>query len=276
MEIELFDGEASPTENVNAESVGAKETDAITNKSSWLDGLDEKLKTDPTLRRFENVESLAKSYSELRKTVGKDVFPNGKTSEEELQSFWRKAGIPEKDKYNLDLNKFKLEKDVADKIKEIASTKGVTESGLSSIFEYLQEVDAKQNEVLVEDQKLKLQEQVDTIKKEFGTAFDKYRKLAVNVLKEYYSEAELQELNDEGILKNPQFVKMAMRLAKEKYNESPVDDKNVRTDFVMTPDEARAEINSIRADKDYLDKTSSRFQTLQKKMDNLYSFLNSL
>jgi len=255
-------------------SVGEIEKDQITNSSKWLDGLDESLRTDPSLRRFEDVGSLAKSYAELRKSVGKNPFPNEKTSETELQDFWRKAGIPDKEKYNLDVKKYNLPDDVGGKIKELAATNGVTEKGLSSIFDYIQEVDAKQKEEAVAHHSAIITEQVEQLKAEYGQAFDKYRKLAGEVAKDIYSPEEMQVLNERGILKDPLFAKAFMKLAQEKFSEETVDDDGVHSG-AMTPDQAKARIKEILSDPDYSRKTSARFKSLVDENLKLHAYLRA-
>lgn len=69
--------------------------------SSFLDTLPEDLKTDKSLSTFKDVASLAKSYSEINKLMGKKITD---LSSDELKTITTKFGAPEKpEDYEIEL-----------------------------------------------------------------------------------------------------------------------------------------------------------------------------
>lgn len=259
----------SATTTTEGDSVGEKETASQTNNASWLSGLDDTLKKDPTLSRFKDLPSLAKSYVELRKSLGKSEIPNEKATPEELQAFYRKAGIPDKDNYKIDAKKYGLDDEFAGKIKEIASSSGVTEHGLTKVFDLIQAKEAEQREALQLEAKANFTEQVSALKKEYGPAFNKYLNLGNEVAKEIYSESEMAALKEQGIANNPLFAKAMMSMAKSKFGEEIVDDDHTKQGFVATPDQVNAKIGEILNDKDFHNPKSPRHKSLVQEFEKL-------
>lgn len=272
-------GEVTPSQGVKTEqspeSVGAKEQASVANSSNWLEGLDETLRTEPTLSRFEDIGTLAKSYVELRKQMGKSPYPNEKSTEEEIQEFYRKAGIPDKDNYKLDADKYGLDKELAGQLKEIAATTGITEHGLSKVFDFLQEKEQEGRTIAQGERQAILEEQVSGLKKEYGDAFDKYKKLGTEVAKEIYSPEEIASLKEEGFFSHPMVAKLLMSQAKSKYGEELISDEHTKQNFVVTPDQAKTRISEILSDSDYHTRTSPRHKTLVKEMEKLHLVLAS-
>jgi hypothetical protein len=67
----------------------------------WLkgiEGIEEGLVNDPSLKALTNVGDLVKSYVNAQKMIGKDkvILPTDKSSEVEIAQFWQKMGRPEK------------------------------------------------------------------------------------------------------------------------------------------------------------------------------------
>jgi hypothetical protein len=270
--MDLLEGitQDAPAISTEPTSVGDKEKASITNNETWLSGLDESLKQDPTISRFKDPGSLAKSYVELRKSLGKSEIPNEKSTPEEVQAFYRKAGIPDKDKYNVDAKKYGLADDVAAQIKEIASTSGVTEHGLSKIFDLIQEKDIEAKTQMQEEMRGRFTEEVNALKKEYGPAFNKYLNLGNEVAKEIYTPEEMASLKEQGVSNNPLFAKLLMSMAKSKFGEDIVDDEHTKQGFVATPDQVQAKINEILNDKDFSDTKSPRHKTLTQEFERLH------
>lgn len=262
----------SPTDNDtgNNTSVGDQEEALMTNSHEWASSLDDSLKKVTSLGKFKDVNSLAKAYVELEKNYGKSPFPGPKSTEEERIAFYRKAGVPDPEKYDLDAKKFGLSDDIAKEIKERASKNGIHPSALQDVLSYLQEKSNLQNEGLAEQNKAVFNEQIESIKKEYGSAFKKYLGLGANVAKEVFSPEEQKYLKETGRFNDPMFVKLLMDRAKGKYGEEMIDDDHTANNVVATPEAINKRIEEILADKDYFDGTSARNKSLVQEMEKLH------
>lgn len=95
--------EPTATENGTA-PIAAAPAPVIAPEPTWRDSLPEDLKADPSLSTLKDVGALAKSYVEIRKTVGKDGVrvPKEDAPPEEWAKFHQALGVPETpDKYEL-------------------------------------------------------------------------------------------------------------------------------------------------------------------------------
>lgn len=259
-----------PAEKKDTPPVDVQETESITNPHEWAKSLDDGIKSSASLHKFKDVGSLAKAYIELEKTYGKSPFPTAKSTEEERIAFFRKAGIPEPEKYDLDLNKYGLPEDIGKQMKEIASKNGIHPSALDSVLKFVQEKSSENNLAMSEQQKALQDAQVASLQKEYGTAFNKYLNLATDVAKQVFTSDELKYIKETGKNNDPIFVKLLMDRAKSMFGEEIIDDEHTAKGFVATPEAIEKRISEILLDKDYNDYSSPRHGTLVQEMEKLF------
>ena len=65
--------------------------------AAWYDNLDADLKSHPSITKFKEPGSMAKSYVELERMIGADkvVIPTDKSTPEERAAFYGKLGVPQ-------------------------------------------------------------------------------------------------------------------------------------------------------------------------------------
>lgn len=257
-------------------SVGDIEAQAIKNPHEWAASLDDSLKNETSLHKFKDVNSLAKSYIELEKTRGKSPFPDAKSTEEERIAFYRKAGIPEPEKYTLDAAKFGLDDAVAGELKELASKNGIPPHALAATLSFIQEKHAIASQGSLEERKALVQEQISSLKKAYGTAYDKYLGLASEVAKSVYSQDELKYLKSSGMTSDPMFVKLLMDRAKTMFGEEMIEDDHTSKGIVATPHAIETRIGEIMSDPDYFNTQSARHNSLVQELEKLYIAKNKI
>lgn len=257
-------------------SVGDQEEASMTNPHEWSKSLGDDLRKEVSLHKFKDVSSLAKSYIELEKARGRGPFPGPKATEEEIQAFYRKAGIPEAKDYTLDAKEFGLEDKIAEELKEIASKNGIPPHGMKATLQFLQEKHGLMAEDAMALQKEYVANGVAALQKEYGSAFDKYKKLATEAVKEIYSPEEIGMLKERGLASDPLFVKVLMDRARSMYGEEIIEDKHTKSGFVATPAAIEARITEIFSDPDYMDSTRPRHESLVKEVEKLFAAKNSI
>lgn len=277
--INLDGGSTSPASEPVGEpqTVAQKETAAKEGApGSWLSKLsDESLRSNKTLARFANEEEAVKAYVELRGQMGKNIFPDGDTSEEQLQEFYRKAGIPDPSAYKVDVDKYGLSAEDAAALKELASKNGIPERGLSQVFDLIMDAEKRETEAQRAEMTSKLQEQVAALKEEYGDTFGKYSKLAGQVAQETFSEVEIETLKKEGFFSNPMVAKILMNQAKEKYGEQLIKDEHTKQGLAVSKEAAEAKVQEILGDPDYMNGSSPRHRGLVEQMKNLQMVLSA-
>lgn len=262
---------ATPTQTDDqTKTVDEIEEESQTNPHEWAKSLDDTLKKSMSLHKFKDVGSLAKAYVEIEKNMGKSPFPGPKSTEEERIAFYRKAGVPEPDKYDFDNKKYGLPDDISKEMKEIASKNGIAPSALSGILDFIKEKNEANTSALIDQSKAVIQKQLDSIKKEYGSAFDKYRKLGAEVAKQVFNEEEIAYIKQNKLLGNPIFAKLLMDRAKGMYGEEMIEDDHTKKNIIATPEAIEKRIQEILGDKDYHNQTSARHGSLVQEMEKLF------
>lgn len=275
-DFNLLDGTEESKVTEEAPSVGDQELEALENTNEWAKGLDDTLRKDPTLHKFKDIGSLAKSYVELERTKGKSPFPTAKSTPEEIEAFYRKSGIPEAKDYKLDEKSFGLSEEVANELKELASKNGIPPQGLAEALKFFQGKHSKQMSDEEAKYKAQVASQVEALKKEYGSAFDKYKGLAKEVALEIFSKDELKALQASGLQKEPLFVKLLMDRAKTKYGEEMIEDDHTTKGLVATPQAIETRINEIMTDPAYFDNQAPKHNMLVKELEKLYLAKNKV
>lgn len=107
---------------------------------SWLEALPDDIKKDPSLQMFKDPSSLAKSWVNAQKMIGKDkvVLPGEKSTEEEWNAFYNKLGRPESpDKYEFKLPEGQeLDEGFAKGFKEAAFKSGLSPKQVAGLAEW--------------------------------------------------------------------------------------------------------------------------------------------
>ena len=116
----------------------------------------------------------------------------------------------------------------------------------------LEKVAAYQKDQLVEAQ-LKSEEDVKSIKSEYGSAFEQRKELANAALRKFGDgKVAAQVLQNAGLQNNPVIFKLLSEVGKLIAEDSPAEGEGKgSTQFGMTPAEAQAQIQEIRNKKEY-------------------------
>ena len=282
MDLLSTEGAAAPSEpqgTPNAGTggtpdIGAQEASSATQVADFLSGLPDDMKTHKSLHKFKDAQGMAKSYIELEKSLGKSPFPGEGATEEEIQAFYRKAGIPEADKYSLNVEQFGFDEALGNSLKAIAASKGIPESGLADVLATLADSSNTMEEAAVSEQKAAHMMQVKELQKEYGAAYEKYQRLGGEVAKEIFSTEELNAIQASGLNQNPMFAKVLMNMARSKFGEELISDDHTKGGFTVTPAQAEQEIKEIQANPDYRN-PGPKQQLLAEKLDKLYILLEN-
>ena len=245
---EVVNETSAPTEEATTEVAKpeAEVTEAAeSNGNDFLSGLGEELAGMKALQNFKTAEDLAKSYLNANQLLGKRMADLSAEDAAHLASL---QGKPQ------DASEYKLPEglpeETMDWYKGAALKAGLTQDQAKMVAdEYIMLEQAKMESIATED-KLRSEEWVGELQKEFGSAFDKQIETAKRGLKAFGGDEVVDIMNRTGLGDNPAVVKMFAKIGRELLEDSVVhaDKANV---FGVTPEEAQKQINALRGNPDF-------------------------
>jgi len=239
------------------------------------------LRADPTLADIKDLNGLAKSYVHAQRMIGKDkiTIPQEGADPSEWDGFYERLGRPGDGNYKLDPAglmpaDLPFDPQVLDRFKKVFHAAGLNQKQAEGVFknylEYVGEVHSN-NTQGVEAQR---QEWVNTVKKEFGRAFDERVDLAVRAVETFGGNELVQWLDQTGMGDHPMFVKMFAKIGQQM--QEALASPNQSRGWTMTPDTARQEIARAQRDtefmKAYMTPAATGHAEAVKKMQDLFSF----
>lgn len=246
----------------------------------WRTGIPEDLRSDPSLADIKDVGNLAKSYVNSQKLIGKNriSLPGEDATDQEWGQFYNSLGRPEQpDAYNFGERPVMPEGVQYDEqfegtFKNLAHTAGLTPKQAKQIYDGYHEYVG--NKLTSEGQTSEAQasQWVDSLKQEFGKAYDERVDLAQRAVETYGSPELTEWLDNTGMGNNPMIVKMFAKIGENLAEGRP--DISSQRSFTMTPDQARQEISRYNRDSDFMNAYNSgdhagHAQAVQK-MNNLF------
>jgi hypothetical protein len=213
--------------------------------SSFIESLPEDLRKEGSLMTHKDLASLAKSHVELQKKFGKRFED---LTADEIKGLDSKFGAPETaEDYGIELSEeLKADPILSDISGDLLEAGIPKDKGKALMGKVLEKIN-KHSESLQVEAQVKAQEEVETIKKEFGSAFDARKDLANNALREFGGDEVVQLLNDAGLSNNPAIFRMLSEVGKLTSEDKPVGAKESRN-FGMTPAEAAQKIAELNSD----------------------------
>jgi len=259
-------------------------------KIEWPEGFPDDLKVSPAVKPFVgqdgkiNLTNLAKSYIHTKKLVGnKDAvtIPNENSTDEERAEFYKKLGYePDLEQYKIELpENSKVTPEFAESIKAFMHKNYVPPKVANELVKFLEGETENTAKAQAEAQAAAIKSNIDSLKQEFGSAFDETITLTKRFIKEAAGDdaSLIEAFSDPQIGSNPVIVKLLAKAAKEAYSEDSSFVPGSRTvSGRLSPADAINEINTIRGDKSHPFNNSNHpgYADAQKKMLELYRMKN--
>lgn len=214
---------------------------------SFLDSLSKELQDIPTLKKFKDVESLAKSYVNAQQLLGKKLE---QLTPVELKSvIGRSLQAPESpDGYDVigkDENSTAFFKNLAHELQ--LNPKQAKE--LVDKFNQVDEDNKKQSEITLVEQRRKLEED---LKRDWGKLFERNKKLAGDAIIEFGGTELAEALDAAGLGNNVQVLKAFSKIG-ETFLESDFVGETGLGQFGMSPEQAGHKIEELKRSKEFMD-----------------------
>lgn len=218
---------------------------APVSQPSLLDSLADDLKTAKSLGNFKDVNELAKSYLNAQSLIGKRISD---MSGDDLKALDAIRGVPEApEKYVLPEE---LPSEVTDAYKEIASQAKLTQEQAKTVLDSYIMLERKAQEAAAAQQQQFKETSVETLKKEFGLAFDQKLEIAKRAVSTFGGDELKQALNETGLGDHPAFVKVFAKIGQQLLEDTTVEADKATT-FGVSPAEADAMIQNKMLDPEF-------------------------
>lgn len=241
----------------------------------WTSRLPEDLRDAPALKNFKSLEGMAKSLLSAQRMVGADkvVLPNEHTTNEEKQEFYNRLGRPETpDGYafktikpedmppGMQVNQ-EFEKAFGNKAFEL----GLTKEQANELRDWHQGVVVASYQDADQIMEREHQKSVETLRGEWGQAFQANVDLANKVVKKFDPGLKLVEM---GLGNNPTLIKLLAEVGK-----TMSEDRLVLGEADRTPGNAKAQINAIMGDpkSPYFNPDHAQHKDVVAKVAELYA-----
>jgi len=243
--------------------------------ATWIEGLNDEYKTNTSLNKFPDVNSLVKSYVEMEKLNGSRIsIPSDDASDEDIAKFYNKLGRPEDKNYFDDKDKaaFKdiLNDETVKSYQDIFHKHGLTKAqGKALVNEFVNSSKGNQEEYnkLLEQE---MQENFDVLSKKYGDKIDEKIKLVEVAISKHGSE-ELSDLV-EATNYHPALVDLLITLGSGNVSDNLVTGKTQQT--ITDKENAKKELKKLESDKDFMlqynDRDNPANETAIKRMKELY------
>ena len=253
---------------------------------AWPEGMEEGLKNEPTLKPYVsedgtvNINGALKSLVHAQKSLGSDRLriPGEGAPNEDWQQFHEKAFGYDADINNYDVDfdpeTSTLSEDFAQKFVSYAHENMYPPGLVTDVLEFLGEATSAYNMDQEGLSEHTVQENVNSLKQEWGAAFNKNVQTANSVINTFGGEEFNQYLQETGLANDPMIAKFLANIGSQVFAEGSFDGMDQGgPGGSLTPDAAQNEINAIYGDTShpYHDKNHPQHEQASQDMLKLFS-----
>lgn len=268
-------------------SVGGEDSSIVTKSGesqevsfpqNWKDMLGD-LGQDPGLLPVNDIPSLAKSFINLQKQLGKEKvpLPSENASEQEIIDFYRKAGrLPDKmEEYKIDMPEgAEFSDGFFTQMKKAGFEAGINPLQMQKIMKTYADLNNQALQQHKESIENAIKENTESLRKEWGEAFEQKMSRIQNAVNEYahgtneeqvFSFLE-QEFNGKRLAENPDLIRLLDYLISNNYEDELLEGKKSPMNTNNELDEKiRQMSNSIQGNPLYDRNHPDHFSAVQER-----------
>ncbi len=178
----------------------------------WMKGLSEPFQKSKSLSKFDNVDALAKSYTELESELGKRVrIPSRDASPDDWAKYYERVGRPKSpDEYAIDRGK--TDDSLVRSFKSAAHEAGLTVEQAEKVFGSVRGFTDSSQKLRMEQYTARMKEADATLRREYGPQYDSRISDAKKAYDLLFDEALRADIVEAGLANNPRFIKVLAEL----------------------------------------------------------------
>mgnify|MGYP001166429529 CR=1 FL=1 len=252
---------------------GGGEPPSADNLAFNPDHLPGELANEPSLRNFDSVEKLAKSYVHAVRKLGAPgeelVRINGETDRDEI---YNRLGRPE------DPGGYEFDGEVPDHFREASHKIGLSKDQARELVSYMAEQNKQQNESMRENYEKEQVNYQQSLQKEFGDDYNKNVELARRAFLQYGDAETVKFLEESGLGNHPGLIKTFSRIGQSLSEDNALLSGAGENLGGMSPVSAESRLAELRADKDFMqaynDAYHPKHNDAVKRMTDLYQYMH--
>lgn len=218
--------------------------------SNWHESLSSDVASEPMIKKFKDVNALAKSYLNATKMIGTKLGIPSETAEDNVwNEFYSVLGRPERaDDYNLqDVDvKDQFSKQARQWFYEAGLTQKQADRLSTAYRQYVENINTEQSAKQTEQESYDLEQ----LKREWGRGYDRNIALGQRALRHFAGNAkDIDGL--EANLGTASVLKLFYRIG-QAMTEDTFEGSTTFNGFNLNADQAKSEISKLMADKDFV------------------------
>lgn len=221
---------------------------------NWMDSLDSDLKEDKSLSNFKDINSLVKSYVHSKRMVGADkiLVPNKYDDGTQLREAFTKLGLPEsREEYEVKSAKESYDEGLLTEYADKAFEFGVLPKQAQDLYDWFESRQLEGDKAFTEEYNTKVKQEQETLRKEWGPAFEKNIGLANETIN-YFTEDD-PGLNEKIVSQygaDVNFIKFLTKVG-DSLKEGRIIKENTQNEFAVTPEQAENSMKAMLADPNH-------------------------
>lgn len=243
------------TTNESVLGAGSSSSEA---QGDWRTDLPADIREDPSLQDIQDVNNLAKSYVNAQRMIGKNrvALPAENSTSEEWGQFYDSLGRPkEATSYDFGPRPTLADGMIYDeameaKYRDLAHKSGLSNDQAKQLYSDWNALMSEQHENTQRDVAMQRETWLKDLKQEFGQAYNERVDLAQRAVRHFGGDEMTKWFDETGQGDNPLFIKMFATMGE--YIAEGRAEKPAQRGFIMTPEQARHEIEKLQQDNSFM------------------------
>ncbi|MEK9918077.1 MAG: hypothetical protein VW496_01675 [Pelagibacteraceae bacterium] len=249
--------------------------------NEFLSMIPEELRDHPSISPIKDVENLARSYVNAQRLIGADKIPLPvNPTDDDLDRIYDRLGRPETPQgYQIQVDGELVTEELATGYSDIAHKLRLTPSQANGILDYYRSVVEQSESMNSEIVQEARENTVNTLRQEWGRAFDQKVEAASIVAQEFASPDIFNITLEDGskLGDNAEFIKAFAKIAEFRQTVTSEDTvAEMPQSNMMTPASAQAEIDAIMNDKTHVYWDRKNPIARQKAVERVHHLMEQL
>ena len=241
-------------------------------EGSWFDSFSEDIRGNQDITKFNSAEELAKSYINAQTLIGRDNIPMPVT-EDDWANTYNRLGRPETaDGYELQVDSEAINPEFQQSFLEKAHSLGLSNKQVQALTEWNLSLSDGSEEVALQQEQA-TQEAVESLKKDWGNAFEQNVNIANRALNEFVSSEDIDfitetEIGGVKLADHPVMARILHNVGKGLMEDVKFEGKG--NELVLSPNELQDKQSSLMAHPAYFDRNHPEHASIKRQVTDLF------
>lgn len=244
------------------------------NGGKWYESLPEDMRGDQNITKFDSVESMAKSWLNAQRLIGQDKIPVPQT-DEDWDNVYSRLGRPEDPTgYKIEAPEgLEVNADIQGAFLETAHKLGLNQAQVEGLAQWQFEQSINGEESSKAASESALNEKMESLKKEWGQAFDQNASIAQRAVNEFASDADRDFLNNaviDGVKagNHPVLARLFHNIGKQMMESGKLEGKGA--EGVLTPKELEDQTTKLMNHPAYTNRQHPEHKMVMRQVQELF------